>query len=116
MHEPMPSSSADTSTRIALVFESALGVAAIAIGWLVGHSPFVGIDLASEQTHAQVLAIGWGLVAAGPLLVALFLCDRFPIGPLRGLQQLTADIISRMFGGATPSRITVRMRSPCWRM
>jgi len=101
----MPSSSADTTTRIALAFESALGVAAIAIGWLIGHSPFVGIDLASEQTHAQVLAIGWGLVATGPLLVALFLCDQFPIGPLRGLREMTANIINRMFSGATTGQL-----------
>jgi len=101
----MPSTNADQTTPIALAFEGGLGVAAIAIGWLVGQSPFIGVNLDDEHAHAQVLAIGWGLVATGPLLVVLFLCDRFPIGPLRGVREMTAQIVSRMFGGATASQL-----------
>src|SRR5262245_22259786 len=103
----MPSSTADQTTRVALAFEGGLGVAAIAIGWLVGQSPFVGMDLDGDHMHAQVLALGWGLVATGPLLVVLFLCDRFPLGPLRGVREMTAEIVGRMFGGATPGQLAL---------
>jgi membrane protease YdiL (CAAX protease family) len=103
----MPSSSTESSTRIALAFESSLGIAAIAVGWLIGHSPLVGVSFTSDQTHTQVLAIGWGLVATGPLLIGLFVCDRFPIGPLHGVRHITAEIISRMFGGATAGQLAI---------
>jgi membrane protease YdiL (CAAX protease family) len=103
----MPSSTANQTTRVALAFEGGLGVAAIAIGWLVGQSPFVGVDLNNDQVPAQVLAVGWGLVATGPLLVALFLCDRYPIGPLRRVSQMTAEIVERMFGGATAGQLAL---------
>jgi membrane protease YdiL (CAAX protease family) len=101
----MPLSSANQTTRIALAFEGGLGVAAIAIGWVIGQSPFVGVNLDGDQTHVQVLAIGWGLVATGPLLLALFLCDRFPLGPLRRVREMTADVVGRMFGGATAGQL-----------
>jgi membrane protease YdiL (CAAX protease family) len=101
----MPSSTAAQTTRVALAFEGGLGVAAIAIGWLVGQSPFVGVNWDGDHAHAQVLAIGWGLVATGPLLLALFLGDRFPIGPLRSVREMTAAIVSRMFGGATAGQL-----------
>src|SRR6476619_5360933 len=103
----MSSSSTSQTTSIALAFESGLGISAIAIGWLIGHSPFVGINFSGDDMHAQVLAMGWGLVATGPLLVTLFLCDQFPIGPLRGLSQMTAKIIGRMFDGATAGQLAV---------
>jgi membrane protease YdiL (CAAX protease family) len=103
----MPSSSADHTTRIALAFEGGLGIAAITAGWLLGHSPLIGIDLNHDQAPAQVVAVGWGLVATGPLLVALFLCDRYPIGPLRQVSAMTAEIIGRMFGGATAAQLAL---------
>jgi uncharacterized protein len=103
----MASPSANQTTRIALLFESGLGLAAIAIGWLLGHSPFIGVDFNNDRTPAQVVAIGWGLVATGPLLVVLYLCDRFPLGPLRRVSELTTEIVGRMFGGATMGQLAL---------
>src|SRR5439155_25435454 len=37
----------------------------------------------------------------GPLLVALMLLERVPIGPLRNLREMTSAVILRMFGGAS---------------
>lgn len=101
----MDSSEASRMVRLAIAFEMALGVAAVGIGWVVGHWPWVGVDLAGEHARGQVAAVGWGLVATGPLLVALFVCDRVPIGPLRGLRELTAEVITRMFRGATATQL-----------
>ena len=95
------------TTRIALLFEGGLGVGALAIGWLLGHSPLVGISGESEQARNQVAAIGWGLVATGPLLVALVVMERFPVGPLGRLREMTTRVILQMFGGATVAQLAV---------
>jgi uncharacterized protein len=95
------------TTRIALLFEGGLGVGALALGWLLGHSPLVGISGESEQARNQVAAIGWGLVATGPLLVALVVMERFPVGPLGRLREMTTRVILQMFGGATIAQLAV---------
>jgi membrane protease YdiL (CAAX protease family) len=98
---------ADTTRtiRIALLFEGGLGLLAIGIGWLVDQSPLVGISSEAAQLPTQVRAIGWGLVATGPLLLALLTIERFPIGPLRRLREMTTEVILRMFGGATVGQL-----------
>src|SRR6478609_2425245 len=102
----MDSAPANSTTRIALAFECALGFAAIGIGWLMGQSPLVGVSFASDEaSRQQVVAVGWGLVATGPLLVVLYFCERFPIGPLRGLNEMTNSVVTRMFGGATAGQL-----------
>jgi membrane protease YdiL (CAAX protease family) len=93
------------TTQIALAFECALGAVALVIGWLVGQWPLVGFSTLPEDSGQQVVAIGWGLVATGPLLVALVLMEQFPIGPLRGLREMTSDVILRMFGGASVAQL-----------
>lgn len=102
----MDSVPTNSTTRIALAFECALGLAALGIGWLVGQSPLVGVSFAGDEiSRQQVMAVGWGLVATGPLLVVLYLCERFPVGPLRGLNEITDSVVTRMFGGATTGQL-----------
>jgi uncharacterized protein len=95
------------TTRIALLFEGSLGLAALAIGWLAGHSPLVGISGGPEYARHQITAIGWGLVATGPLLVALVIMERFPVGSLRRLRELTSQVILQMFGGASIAQLAI---------
>jgi len=85
---------------IALLFEGGLGVAALLVGWLVGHWPAIGMrqDIPARE---QLEAAGYGLLAGVPLLVALLLIDRFPIGPLRRLRVAAQRIIRQMFAGAS---------------
>jgi membrane protease YdiL (CAAX protease family) len=103
----MPSSDPSGTTRLALLFEGGLGLAALIIGCLVGQWPLVGISGEAEQSYRQVAVIGWGLVATGPLLVALILMERFPIGPLRQVRELTTQVILQMFGGASVAQLAV---------
>jgi uncharacterized protein len=88
-------------TRLALWFEGALGLAALAIGWLIGHWPALGMNLAWSAAGEQARAIGWGIVATVPPLLALVVIDRFPIGPLRQLRELAHAQIRPMFAGAS---------------
>ena len=92
-------------TRLALLFEGSLGLAALAFGWLLGHSPLVG--LAREETAPQIAALGWGLVATGPLLVALMIVDWLPLAALKRVRELASEAILRMFGGATVLQLAV---------
>jgi membrane protease YdiL (CAAX protease family) len=89
------------TTRIAVLFEGSLAVAALAIGWVAGHSPLVGVDASGRETREQIEAIGWGLIATVPLLAGLLVVDRIPLAPLRRVRDMTAAIVSHMFSGAS---------------
>ena len=97
----MEASDPARTTQVALLFEGGLAIVALVVGWLVGQWPLVGFSTLPEHAGEQVLAVGWGLVATGPLLVALVLMERIPWPPLRQLSALTSDVILRMFGGAS---------------
>src|SRR5262245_13660045 len=88
------------TTVIALLFEGALGAAALVVGWFCGYWPAIGIE-SDIPIQRQLLAIGSGLVAALPLLVALITIDQFPLGPFRELRTVAERIIRQMFGGAS---------------
>jgi len=100
----MSGSSAARITCLALLVEGGLGIAALIIGWLLGHWPAVGMDFSCWTSLAEVRpqldAAALGLVATAPMLAALWVIDRFPLGPLRSLRQLAEEYIPRMFAGA----------------
>jgi membrane protease YdiL (CAAX protease family) len=103
MSEPDPG----RTTVIALLFEGGLGLAAFAIGWLFGHWPAIGMDASSGGTQQHIEAIGWGLVATGPLVIALVAIDRIPFGPLLRLRELTEEVVMQMFQGASLMQLAV---------
>ncbi|MCI0361551.1 MAG: CPBP family intramembrane metalloprotease [Planctomycetaceae bacterium] len=93
----------DTANRthrtllLALLVEGGLGVVAFAIGWLVGHWPAVGMGWASPAAGEQLRAVGLGVVATLPPLVALAIIDRIPIAPLDRVRQIAEQAIREMF-------------------
>jgi len=89
------------TTLIALLFEGGLGLAAFAVGWLLGRWPAIGMSQTSESVQEQLKAVGWGLVATGPLVVALIAIDRIPFSPLARIRELTEEVVMRMFRGAS---------------
>jgi uncharacterized protein len=97
----MTESNPGRTTLIALLFEGGLGGAALVVGWLLGYWPAVGMTAESDGTREQIEAIGWGLVATGPLVAALVAIDRFPFGPLARLRETTEEVVLQMFGGAS---------------
>lgn len=84
-----------------------MGLAALGIGWLLGHWPAVGMDSASVGTQQQLEAIGWGLVATGPLVVGLVAIDRLHWVPLARLRKLTEEVVLLMFRGASVLQLAV---------
>ena len=71
----------------AIAFETGLAVVAAGIGWLLGLWPLPGVSVSADRWIEQLIAVGWGVLAAVPLIVGLLLVDRFPCGPWRGLQE-----------------------------
>src|SRR5688572_10966249 len=51
---PMDPADTTQTIRIALLFECGLGVLALGVGWLVGHSPLVGINSESADFPIHV--------------------------------------------------------------
>ena len=97
----MSQSDPGRTTIIALLFEGGMGLAAFAVGWLLGHWPAVGMDSAGGGMQQQLEAIGWGLVATGPLVAGLVAIDRLPWAPLARLRELTEEVVMLMFRGAS---------------
>ena len=71
----------------AIAFEAGLVVLATVLGWLMGRWPLPGVSLAADSWHEQWSALGWGTLAAVPLILGLLLLDRFPCGLWGELQQ-----------------------------
>ena len=94
-------------TRLALLFEATLGGVALAVGWLVGHWPAVGMSWNNSSASQQLQAAAWGLLATLPLLTALLVIDFFPLGPLRMLRDKAQRLILGMFGGASILQLAV---------
>ncbi len=74
----------------ALLFEGGLVVVALLIGGLLQRSPLPGVGEEPDR-WSDVRAIAWGAAAALPMLAGLMLIERFPLGPLRSLQETVQD-------------------------
>jgi membrane protease YdiL (CAAX protease family) len=82
---------------LVLLAEGGLGLAALGIGWLAGHWPAIGIRWEAATAGEQLRAAGAGVLATLPLLAMLLAADRFPIGPLKQVQDVATEAIRQMF-------------------
>jgi uncharacterized protein len=72
---------------VAIAFETGLIALAATLGWLLGRWPLPGVSLETDRWFEQLVAVGWGGLAAIPLILIILLLDRFPFGPWRSLQR-----------------------------
>jgi uncharacterized protein len=72
---------------VAIAFETGLIAFAATLGWLLGRWPLPGVSLETDRWFEQLVAVGWGGLAAIPLILIILLLDRFPFGPWRSLQR-----------------------------
>jgi membrane protease YdiL (CAAX protease family) len=79
---------------MAVIVEGGLVLLAIGLGWLFDHRPLDHFGL----TWA---AAGWGVAAAGPMLLVFVLMVRWPIGPLRAIKKFTDSIIRPLMATCT---------------
>lgn len=79
---------------MAAAFEASLAILAVGLGWLLGTKPL-------ETLTWDPRVLGWGVAAAVPLVVILWLMVHFPWGPLRDLLRVVDELVVTMFEGAS---------------
>lgn len=77
--------------RMALAFEAGLGLAALLVGYGLGFSPLVAPAFSAENWLTHALAIGWGLLAAAPLVGLVPLLDRAPLPGFDDLRRVVHE-------------------------
>jgi membrane protease YdiL (CAAX protease family) len=103
-HEQTP----DEVFLTAVLFESALAVLAIFLGWAIGPSARKLIpELQAEQFWPIASGIAFGLVAAVPVLIAVELLRRIRWEPILELERLTDDAMVKSLLRLRPSELIV---------
>ncbi|MCH8043779.1 MAG: CPBP family intramembrane metalloprotease [Planctomycetes bacterium] len=77
---------------VAIGFELAVGLGALALGWALDQSPL-------EQLRWDGQAALWGAAAAVPPLAALQVGRRLPLAPLQRLFEVSERLVQQMFAG-----------------
>jgi len=77
-----------------ILVEGNLGVLAWLLGWLLDQPPLSGWRWDSRDAFL-------GLVAGLPLLLMLVVFLRWPIGPLKRIEQFSRTVVGPMFGSSS---------------
>jgi membrane protease YdiL (CAAX protease family) len=92
-----PPREANRSLVFAILVEGGLGVLALAAGWLLGHSPAIGMSLAPATFAGQLQAVGLGILATFPLLAALGAADRWALPAVSRVRNLAERAVRQIF-------------------
>lgn len=79
---------------LAIACEGGLGLLALAVGWFLARPPLA-------QIAWNTTALVQGLLAAAPMLVAAWLIMRWPVGPLKPLEELVRKQLVPIFRQCT---------------
>jgi len=96
-----PREIAESFIRTAVLFESALAIIAVGLGWFLGQPPWVSTSWESGSGVAILLAIGLGTLATLPLIAVFYWLQNTSLGSLDELQQLMEEQIVPLFREAT---------------
>jgi len=84
--------SADDLFLTAVLFESALGLIALLLGWLLGPDTRAMIPEANADGWMAIgSGLAYGVAAAAPILIAIELVRRLPFEAVRELERLGED-------------------------
>lgn len=72
--------------RVAAMFESALVLLALGLGWAVDVDPLASLSFAWSD-------LGWGLLAGAGLFVPVALCEKLPLPRLRRIERLLVEML-----------------------
>lgn len=85
---------------LSVVLELGLGVIALVLGGIFGPDPRHVVPPVEEGWQVAS-GVGWGLLAALPMLAAIQLLERLPIEPIRRLQKETEDRLIALMSSFT---------------
>ena len=92
----------------AALFECALALLALLLGWALGPSARAMVpEFNPEESWPLIRGILWGCVAAIPILIAIELIRRIPWEPIRALERLTDDGMFKALMQLRPSELIV---------
>jgi membrane protease YdiL (CAAX protease family) len=86
--------------RMAIAFEGFVVLAALLLGEIVERPPLDAVTFSWT-------AIGWGVAAAAPMLLAIVLAMKLPFGPIRRLRDFCDEFLVALFRGATWMQIAL---------
>lgn len=75
-----------------ITFEAGLGLAAVALGWLLGLNPL-------QPLRSDLPDVLWGVALAGGLLAGMFLVDYVPLRSFRQLSDALDRVIAPLLSG-----------------
>jgi membrane protease YdiL (CAAX protease family) len=103
-HEQSP----DELFLTAVLFESALAVVAILLGWAIGPSARNLVpELQADQIWTILTGLGQGLAAAIPIVIVIELIRHLPWEPIRELERLTEQGMVKSLLELTPWELIV---------
>lgn len=79
---------------LAAVFEGGIAVVAVGLGWLVGQRP---LESFPRTPGAVVWGLAWGALATLPPAAGLWLCLKYPVGPLARLVRVVDELLVPLF-------------------
>ncbi len=92
----------------AVLFEGALGLLALLLGWAIGPSARALVpEFDPNQWWPIVLGLMYGCLAAIPILLFIELVRRIPWEPVRELERLTDDGMIKSLLALRPSELIV---------
>jgi uncharacterized protein len=100
---------ADSVFRTAITIEIGLGVAALLLGWATGVNVRQWLpEFNAENLVGILTAIGWGVIAALPMLAAIEVIERIDWAPFRELRELDQmPIVSTLLALSPAELITI---------
>ena len=94
-------------TDVAMIVEGGLAVLALAVGWLVRVPPLASVRFTVDALPDHAAAVLWGVAATVPMLLGMWLLDRFPVGPLARLKQVVDEMVAPMFAEVTIAELAM---------
>ena len=102
-HSEQPEQTPDEVFATAVLFETALAVAAITLGWALGPSAREMMPEWNLEDLKPIYTGLWqGTLAALPMLISIELIRRIPWGPIQELEKLSDD---QMIGALVRLRV-----------
>jgi hypothetical protein len=85
---------------LAVAVEGGMVAVALLLGWWLGLPPLA--TLTWDTRHVLL-----GLAGTLPMLALFFACLRWPVGPLRGIEQFCDEVIRPLLGPCTLAELLV---------